>query len=94
MATFRRACSKITEKGDESSEKVQCYNQTLGEDDQENSFDRTSSVVETDEEVPYVIRKFVLKRVLSKLFHTIIIIIFIINLFTVGYFLFSYKKAN
>ena len=46
MATFRRACSKIIEKGDES-EKDKCYTQTVGEDDQENSFDRTS---ETDEE--------------------------------------------
>ena len=57
--------------------------------DQETSFDRTSSIVEADEEAdedgcetdhifskyvqkcPFVIQKFVVKHVLSKLFHMI-----------------------
>ena len=50
MATFRKACLKISEKGDESNEKDWCYTQTVDEDDQESSFDRTSIVSEAEEE--------------------------------------------
>ena len=50
MATFRKGCSKIIGKGDESNEKDWCYTQTVDKDDQESSFDRTSVVSEAEEE--------------------------------------------
>ena len=50
MVTFRKACSKLSEKGDESNETDWCYTQTIDGDDQESSFDRNSVVIEAKEE--------------------------------------------